>query len=97
MSDVTIQVDGRSCTLTGYAAARLYGFMVGDVNLVETRAALTRGVAGFEVELPVEERDYFCERLRTVFSGLSLADISGHDAQQILALVSAVQARSPLA
>jgi hypothetical protein len=97
MSDLTIQVGRRSCALTGYAPARLYGLIVNDANLVKTRAAITRGVAGFEVELPADERDYFCERLRTVFSGLSVADTSGHDAQQILALVSAVQARSPLA
>ena len=93
MSDVTIQVGRRSCTITGYAPARLYGLIVGDVNLVKTRAALTRGVDGFEVELPADERDYFCERLRTVFSRLSRAETSGNDEQQILALVSAVRAQ----
>jgi hypothetical protein len=86
-------VDGRSCTLTGYAAAWLYNLIEDEDTLLETRAALNRVVGGFEVELPAEERGYFCERLRTVFSGLSPAEISRNDAQQILALVSA--AREP--
>jgi hypothetical protein len=95
MSDVTIQVDGSSRTLTGYAPAWLYGLIEDDNTLVATRAALNRGIAGYEVELPAEERDYFCERLRSVFSRLSPAEISGHDAQQILALLSAVRAQPP--
>jgi hypothetical protein len=93
MSDVTIQVDGRSCTLTGYAPAWLYRLIQDDDTLVETRAALNRAVAGFEVELPAEETAQFCERLRHAFSGLSPAEVSGNDAQQVLALVSAVRAQ----
>jgi hypothetical protein len=93
VSDVTIQVDGRSCSLTGYAPAWLYSLIEHDDALVETRAAIKRGVAGLEVTLPTEERNSLCERLRTVFSGLSPAEISGHDAQQILRLVSIVCAQ----
>jgi hypothetical protein len=95
MSDVTIQIHGRSRTLTGYAPAWLYSLIEDDDKLVETRAALNRGVAGFEVELPAEETDYFCERLRQVFAALSSVERSGNDPQQILALVSAVRAQSP--
>jgi hypothetical protein len=93
VSDVTIQVAGRSCTLTGYAPAWLYSLIETDDALAKTRAAINRGVVGLEVELPAEERNYLCERLRSVFSGLSPAEISGHDAQQILAFVSAVCAQ----
>jgi hypothetical protein len=95
MSDVTIQVDSKSYTLSGYAPAWLYSLIEHDNTLVETRAAINRGVAGFEVELPIHERDDFCERLRRVFSGLSPADLSGHDEQQILALVSAARGAAP--
>jgi hypothetical protein len=94
VSDVTIQVDGRSCTLMGYAPAWLYSLIEHDDALVQTRA-INRGVAGLEVTLPTEERNSLCERLRTVFSGLSPAEISGHDAQQILRLVSIVCAQPP--
>jgi hypothetical protein len=41
MSDVTIQLDGRSCTLTGYAPAWLYRLIEEDDTLVETRCAQT--------------------------------------------------------
>jgi hypothetical protein len=96
LSDVTIEVDGKSCTLNGYAPARLYNFIEYDKTLVRTCAALNRGIAGFEVQLPTEEMDYFCERVRTVCRRLSPAELSGNDTQQILALVSAVEARPAL-
>jgi hypothetical protein len=94
VSDLTIRVGRRDCALTGLAPAWLYSLIEDDDDLVETRAAIHRGIAGLEVEFPDAETDSFCERLREVFAALSPAERSEVAAQQVLALASAVRSQS---